>query len=182
MEKIIRTIINILSTAIVAVVVVLAVLLAGVRLVGLTPYTVLSGSMEPTYSVGSVIYVKNVAPATLEVGSPVTFRLNDGIIATHRIVEISGEGQALSFLTKGDANETDDGKPIPASAVIGMPVFSVPYLGFISAFIQTPKGLMIVVASAITVLLCSFIIESLLPEKKKAEEDEALPETEESFR
>ena len=71
MEKAVRIIIKVLSTAVVAIVVVLAVLLAGVRLVGLTPYTVLSGSMEPTYHVGSVIYVRGVDPTTLKEGDSV---------------------------------------------------------------------------------------------------------------
>lgn len=181
MEKAVRIIIKVLSTAVVAIVVVLAVLLAGVRLVGLTPYTVLSGSMEPTYHVGSVIYVKDIDPTTLKEGDSVTFHLNSGIVATHRIIEISGEGQALSFLTKGDANDIDDGKPIPASAIIGKPLFSVPWLGYVSAFIQTPKGLIIVLCAAAAVLICSLLVETLLPKEKTAEdgEAEALPQSEE---
>ena len=57
-----RKIWNIVSTIIVALVVLLAVLLVGVRLVGIQVFTVLSGSMEPTYHTGSVIYVKKVDP------------------------------------------------------------------------------------------------------------------------
>ena len=48
---------NVVSTVLVAAVVLLAVLLVGVRLFGLQVYTVLSGSMEPAYPVGSLIYV-----------------------------------------------------------------------------------------------------------------------------
>ena len=39
---------------------VLALLLVGVRLFGMQVFTVLSGSMEPTYQTGSLIYVKDV--------------------------------------------------------------------------------------------------------------------------
>ena len=60
-----------LSTAFVAAVVLLAVLLAGVRLVGLTPYTVLSGSMEPTYHVPVAALVMF---ASTPVPSPYTIR------------------------------------------------------------------------------------------------------------
>ena len=69
-------------------VVLLAIALVGVRVVGLQVYTVLSGSMEPAYPTGSVIYVKEVDYKTLEVGDPITFMLSEDIIATHRIVEI----------------------------------------------------------------------------------------------
>ena len=39
---------------------IMAILLVGVRVIGLNVYTVLSGSMEPTYHTGSLIYVKKV--------------------------------------------------------------------------------------------------------------------------
>ena len=54
---------SVLSTLIVIAVVALAILLAGVRLVGLTPYVVLSGSMEPTYHTGSLITTKRWTPS-----------------------------------------------------------------------------------------------------------------------
>ena len=120
MIKAMKITLKILSSLIVALVVLLAVLLVGTRVIGLTPYTVLSGSMEPTYHVGSIIYVKNVAPEDLKLNDPVTFRLSDSIIATHRIIEIHGEGTSeLSFRTKGDANEVADGI-IPAAAIIAV--------------------------------------------------------------
>ncbi len=45
---------------------------AGVRLFGLTPYAVLSGSMEPEYPTGSLIYVRDVDPADVAVGDAIT--------------------------------------------------------------------------------------------------------------
>lgn len=59
---------DIFTTLLVIAAVVLAIALVGVRLVGLQPFTVLSGSMEPTYHTGSLIYVKKVDYRTLEVG------------------------------------------------------------------------------------------------------------------
>lgn len=49
---------NSITVVLVAAVVVLAMALVGVRLFGLDVYFVLSGSMEPVYQTGSVIYVK----------------------------------------------------------------------------------------------------------------------------
>ena len=60
MGKTLKKILNVISTILVAIVVVLALLLVGARFIGLNVYTVLSGSMEPTYHVGSLIYVKDV--------------------------------------------------------------------------------------------------------------------------
>ena len=51
---------NVISTVLVVLVVLLAVALVGVRLVGIKTYAVISGSMEPTYPTGSLLYVKSV--------------------------------------------------------------------------------------------------------------------------
>lgn len=64
--KTFKIISKILSFLAVFTVVILAVLLVGTKLIGLTPYTVLSGSMEPEYHVGSVIYVTKVEPEELK--------------------------------------------------------------------------------------------------------------------
>lgn len=78
-----------LSTLAVLVVMAMTVLLVGARVVGLTPYSVLSGSMEPTYSVGDLIYVRKTAPEEIEVGMPITYVANERlVIVTHRVVDI----------------------------------------------------------------------------------------------
>ncbi len=179
MAKTLRIITKALSTTVLTFVVFLAVFLGGIRLVGLTPYTVLSGSMEPTYHVGSVIYTKKAVPTELKVGDPITYRMSGNVIVTHRITEIVNEGSPLpSFRTKGDANQdADPGAPIPANAVMGKAVFSIPYLGYVSAFIQKPAGLFLLIGTCAGVLLMSTIIEALL-EKPKKEENETTPAAE----
>lgn len=99
---------NVVSTVLVVLVVLLAVALVGVRLVGLNTYVVLSGSMEPTYHTGSLLYVKSVDPQDLRVGDPITFMLNEDTVATHRIIEIlpdEEDSSVLRFRTQGDAND-----------------------------------------------------------------------------
>ena len=169
MAKAFRIISKTLSTVMVAAVVLLAVLLAGIRLVGFTPYTVLSGSMEPTYHVGSIIYVSKIEPTALEVNDPITYRMSNGTVVTHRIVEILNEDNPsnLSFRVKGDANQHPDGTPIPAVAVIGKPRFTIPYMGYVSEFVQTKKGLFTVLGGCVAVLIISVIIDTIFPKPKK---------------
>ena len=140
---------------VVALAILLVVLLAGVRLFGLTPYTVLSGSMEPAYKVGSVIYVTKVDPSTLKVKDPITFVL-DGTTVTHRIIEIEDKG-GLRFYTRGDANNTPDGGFVTPEEVIGKPVFHIPLLGYISYYVQHPPGLYIVVGAVLVLVILSFL-------------------------
>ena len=108
MSKRVQKVWNAVTTVLVILVAVLALLLVGVRLVGLRPMCVLSGSMEPTYHTGSLIYVKPCAPEDVQVGDPITFVLNEDLdVVTHRVVSIDAENQ--HFYTKGDANDAPDG-------------------------------------------------------------------------
>lgn len=140
MNRTVKKIWNAVSWVLVTAVVVLAVLLAGVRLVGITPYAVLSGSMEPTYPVGSLIYVKDADPEDIQVGDPITFVLNeDLVVATHRVIDIDEENGY--FYTKGDANDAPDGAPVLFENLVGKPVFCVPELGYFSDWITNPRVL-----------------------------------------
>lgn len=165
---------NIASTILVVIVVIFAVLLTGIRLIGLHPYTVLSGSMEPTYHTGSLIYVKEAKPEEIEVGQAITFVLNeDLVVATHRVIEIDEENQR--FYTKGDANQSADGAPVHFKNLIGIPLFSIPCLGYVSSYIQSPPGLYVALAAGAVLLLLLFLPE-LLGVTKKGKP--AQPETE----
>ena len=84
---------NVLLTLFLLIAAALVIAFAGVRLVGLTPYAVLSGSMEPQYPVGSLIYVKDADPSSVEVGQAITFRQGSGTLVTHQVYEIDSEQQ-----------------------------------------------------------------------------------------
>ena len=167
MNHTVKKIWNAVSWLLVAAVVVLAVLLAGVRLVGLTPYAVLSGSMEPTYPVGSLIYVKDAGPEDVQVGDPITFVLNeDLVVATHRVIDIDQENGR--FYTKGDANDAPDGAPVLFENLVGKPVFCVPELGYFSEWITHPPGMYIAVCAALILLIIVFLPDWL----EKADESD----------
>ena len=120
---------GIVSTVIVVLMVLCAVFLMGSRLLGFNCYTVISGSMEPTYSVGDLLYVKKVDPADIKVGDPITFVLNeDLVVATHRVVQIDTEHNR--FYTKGDANETEDTGYRTESDIVGLTDMKVAYVGY----------------------------------------------------
>ena len=184
---------NFITTILVVVVVLLAIALVVVRFFGYTPYTVQSGSMEPTYHVGSLIYVKEIAPEDITVGTPITFVVNDDLlIATHRVVKVdkyetktqalvdeAGEpildedGNPMTeevpldepsyyFTTKGDANEAEDGSPVYYKNVVGTPKFTLPYLGYLSAWLQTRKGMIVGITAALVLLLLMPVISEMM--------------------
>lgn len=167
---------NAITTLIIVIVAVLAILLAGVRLVGLAPYVVLSGSMEPAYHVGSVIYVKDIEPEELKVKDPITYTIEGGTVVTHRIIEVIQDEEQpnnLSFKTKGDANKDEDGTPVSADKIIGKPVFSIPYLGYLASVIQTPRGIIMTAGICIIPLLMTQIVSSIISLKKDDESSES---------
>lgn len=170
MKQTIKKIWNWVNGVLIGLVVLLAVALVGVRLFGLDIYVVLSGSMEPEYQTGSVIYVKETDPAELEVRDVITFRLNGDTIATHRIIEVTEVDGETAFRTKGDANDLEDGTAVPASQVIGTPVFTIPYLGYLVTYIQSPSGRYATIAAGAFLLLMVFLPDVIFGNDKKSKE------------
>ena len=168
MPKKVKKIWDTVTTVLVVLVVVFAIFLMGSRLVGLQVFHVISPSMEPTFSVGDLLYVKAVDPDSVKVGDPITFVLNeDLVVATHRVVAIDSENR--QFTTKGDANETEDAAPVHFNNLIGVPVFSIPLLGYVSAYIQSPPGMYVAIGLGV-VLLAVVFLPDLLTKKAKKEE------------
>ena len=160
MSKAIKRIWNWISGVLVGLVVLLAIALVGVRLIGLQPYVVLSGSMEPIYHVGSLIYVKSVDYKELEVGDDITYMLDENTVVTHRIVEVlvdEEEPDTIRYLTKGIANDVQDGGSVHYKNIIGQPVFTIPYLGYAANYIQNPPGTYIALSAGAILLLLVFL-------------------------
>ena len=165
-----KKLLQIISTILVALAVLLAVALVGVRLAGIRTFTVLSGSMEPTYHVGSLIYVKKVDPAAIRPGQVITFMLDENTIATHRVVGIVPDEEdptVIRFRTKGDANDAEDGSLVHYKNVIGTPVFSIPYLGYAADYIQHPPGMYIAISAGAVLLLLVFLPDIFAEEDDK---------------
>lgn len=178
--KALKKIWSIVSTVLVIVIVLIAVFLMGSRLMGHKVYTVLSGSMEPTYSPGDLLYVQEVDVRDIQVGDPITFVLNeDLVVATHRVIGIDAEKQ--HFFTKGDANETEDAAPVHFNNVLGVPQFSIPKLGYVSNWIQRPPGTYITIAGCAVLIILAFLPDMLSKKAKVPTEEELSQEEPETF-
>ena len=161
---------NIASTVLVVLVILCAVFLMGTRLLGYECYTVISGSMQPKYMVGDLLYVKEVDVNTIEVGDDITFILNeDLVVATHLVIRVDAENQR--FYTKGLANEIEDNDPVHFNNVIGVPQFHIPKLGYVSDFVQHPPGLYITIGIGIILIILVFLPDILGKNKKESEEE-----------
>ncbi len=164
-----RKLLKVISNVLVIVVVILAILLHGMRFVGLKPYSVLSGSMQSVYPTGSLLYIKGVNPETLKVGDVITYKMAGGTLCTHRIIEIvpdEDNPDIVRFRTKGDENDTAD-PLVDYDKVVGKAVFCIPLLGYLATYMAVPPGKYIAITVAISLVLIEIMISLILDDKDK---------------
>lgn len=131
---------------------ILAVLVVVPRLFGGAALTVLSGSMTPTFPVGSVVVVRPVEPPDVQEGDVITYAEPGGSFTTHRVVDVTTDSGEPSFTTKGDANRGEDAEPVTAEALRGRVWFSVPYLGRVRDVVSSPSGIVAILTLVVLAL------------------------------
>lgn len=156
--KITKIIINIVTT----IIILIGVLFIGLFGIGMQPYVVESGSMEPEIKTGSICFVnKHAKYEDIKVGDIIAFKLETGEFATHRVCDITEDG----IHTKGDANRVPDDIITTRDTFIGKNLFSIPNVGIIIKVIQTPSG-KIILGTIIIVLLVAAVLVGT-PDKDK---------------
>lgn len=167
---------NLISTVLVTLVVLLAVLLVASKLPIAGNYkvlVVLSGSMEPAIHTGSVVAVKPAAE--YNIGDVITFGDSDknSTPVTHRINGISLQDGQPVFTTKGDANDDADSTAIQLDDIQGKVLFSIPFLGYVLEFVRRPLGFTaVVILPAIAIIIDELIKISRELKAKKTERQE----------
>lgn len=121
--------VNIIATVFTIIVLLAVVILMSPKIFGFEPYVVQSGSMEPLIPTGGVAYI-NTRDVNVTIGDVVTFYVGEKDInklVTHRIVgEENGE-----WVTKGDANDTEDAHTVSQENIIGTYAYTIPKIGFL---------------------------------------------------
>lgn len=144
--------------------IILIILFLVPNLFGLKTFVVTSGSMEPLYPVGSLIYVRKVKLEEINVNDAITFYMPDGkIIATHQVYDIDKDNQ--EFKTQGINNKDDngniihDGEPVKFSSVIGKPILCIKYLGYINRLITGRPVIYFIFLGTVIIILINYILE-----------------------
>src|SRR4051794_5688871 len=121
------------------------------RIAGAQPYTIETGSMQPSLPPGTLVVVKQAAAADLGIGDVITYQLRSGSsdVVTHRIVRqgVDGAGHPV-FWTRGDANSAIDAAPIRPVQVRGRLWYSVPYLGYADVLLSGGERSLLAAAAA----------------------------------
>lgn len=99
-----------------------------VNIGGFSLFRVVTGSMEPTMPVGTLLVSREVDMESVRIGDIICFRAKESVILgrmmTHRVVEIyQGTNGELLFETRGDANLVSDGYLVNQSIFVGKVVW-----------------------------------------------------------
>lgn len=135
-----RKVLKYLGAVLVALMVLLAVAVLFAPRLGWRIDAVMSGSMSPAMGAGGAVVTQPVALDTIKLSDVITYHSPlDGKLVTHRVVGTQ-EQSPLYFQTKGDANEDPDPYLVPPQNIVGKVRFYIPLLGYISNFVKTPLG------------------------------------------
>lgn len=162
--RILDIIYDILQTVIILFAVVLLILFA----VGIRPYTVITGSMEPEIPTGSVCFVDHRAEfQDVHEGDVIAFHAGS-VMVTHRAVKITEDG----IVTKGDANNTEDSSVVTSENFVGQTIFHVPRVGVLVMQVQTVRGKVILGLIAVMFIAVNVVLNRLKKGIEKAENTE----------
>ena len=121
---------------------------------GIVPYVVLSGSMEPTIETGSLCFInKHTKFNKIKEKDIIAFKLNDGTLATHRVVKVTNSG----LRTKGDKNKNIDSNIVKKNNFVGKNIFWIPKVGYAVKIVQSTKGKIVLITCIILLFVSAFL-------------------------
>ena len=132
---------------------------------------VVSESMIPTLGVGDFILVGQIQDFDNVVAEPqpegdILVFLKPGTsdeYIVHRAVEKTNNNGEWYFVTKGDNNAVQDGRPVKESNVMGRVIGDIPILGYFPMLIKTSRGLITVVG----LMGIVFFADYIMPDKRE---------------
>lgn len=97
-------------------------------LFGWQPHLILTGSMAPRIMPGDVVVSSPIRPTDVMPGRVLLMNnpVRPGELLLHRMVSRNADG---SIITRGDANQSADSTPVPASDLRGLPRLRIPMIG-----------------------------------------------------
>ena len=137
------------------------------RLFGLQEFTVITGSMEPTIPVGSIVVVKPADIDGIKEGDIISYRskYHSEVVVTHRVTEVDREAGKVT--TKGDANDIEDVNPVYMNQVIGVVIYCLPRAGVFLDYIVSVPGIVLILTMFISGTILTSVGGRLREDKKK---------------
>lgn len=153
----------------------ITLIMLGTKLFGYQMLSVDSGSMEPNFPEDSLIFVKTVDPSELQADDVITFTVDEkGTLVTHRIVAVLKDER--SFITRGDANNTNDPNTVPFGNVVGKAELCLPGIGAVFRAVTAESNriyVYIVIGILVGLTVMWIILDHIKKKKTKAIQKEA---------
>lgn len=134
-------------------------------------FTVVSGSMEPSYEIGDVLIAKEKEASKIEIGDTISYLGSIGqfsdIVITHRVIDIDVKDGKYYFHTKGDANLIEDPLVVSEDKLYGVVIYKANLLSNVYRLVATQTGMFIFVVIPILYIIGSEFVGFLL-EKEEA--------------
>ena len=137
-------------------------------LFGYQSLTVVSGSMQPTLGIGSVVIDEVISPLDARPGDIVTFQdpLHPRQL-THRLQRMRVEGDTAYMVTLGDANDAPERWTVKTDGRIGRVVAHLPKVGYVRAALATRHARLGVMAAVLA--LGAFLLIDMWRPRRRAE-------------
>lgn len=158
---------------------------------------VISGSMEPTYSKGDLLFLSGEEPNDIGFGDVIVFDPNGVWLSpptepvVHRVINITFYGGIWWYMTKGDANLLPDQwsyqpegefnpfidpRWIPQTKIIGKVVGRIPFIGWVKILLTEN-----IVYPILIIILCILVISLIYDHIKEKEEENSKNKSEKEF-
>lgn len=143
---------------------------------GVSPVVVLSGSMSPAFEAGDMIFIQETDPYTLKVNDVICY-LEEESAVTHRIMEVQQQDGSLLYITQGDANNTEDARPVSPQQIQGKYTgVKIAGAGEFAMFLQSTPGMLLFIGGPILFFILWDVIRRMAAGKENRREKRKLQE------
>ena len=135
---------------------------------GHTLVIIRGASMEPAIPLGSLVAIQPVDAQLVGVGEVVTIRADNGVLVTHRVVDVLGSGPERQLQLRGDANASADASLVPVRSLVGRVAWFAPVAGYALFLLSVPSGILTFLSLLGALLLLYWLLEDLEVDARRA--------------
>lgn len=143
-------------------------------------FTVVSGSMEPKYKIGDVLFAKEIDPSKIKIGDPISYLGERGSfkdkVITHEVIGIYKdlEGKYV-FRAKGLANLIED-PMVHERQLYGKVVYKSKLLSFVYGSVTKGYGFYLFVLLPLFYIIGSEMVVTMVEKEEKRRKKKAVNE------
>lgn len=172
-----KKIIRIITTPVVALILLLAIYTGYFKFIkksnnisffGYKQYIVMTGSMQPSYNIGDLIFEKEIAKEDIKLNDVITYSLENGQdTVTHRVIDIIEENGETYYQFKGDNNNSPDPDLVTYEQIQGKVIYKIDRLGSLIAEFVSGTGVILI----LIIFILSYMKTNRKEERRIARED-----------